>query len=112
MKVNIQQLHGKHIKIENTCALGRQTQIVSEPIPQVVFRDIADNILPDFTVKAVSDLWQDATCIHSLGLCVCVYICIFIYYSMSKPKNKNKTKTQTKWQYTVAVTRYFWSFIK
>lgn len=76
MKVNIQQLHGKHIKIENTCALGRQTQIVSEPIPQVVFRDIADNILPDFTVKAVSDLWQDATCIHSLGLCVCVYICI------------------------------------
>lgn len=65
MKVNIQQLHGKHIKTENTRALDRQTQIVSEPIPQVVFRDIADNILPDFIVKAVSYLWQDTTCIHS-----------------------------------------------
>lgn len=84
MKVNIQQLHGKHIKIENTCALGRQIQIVSEPIPQVVFRDTADNILPDFTVKAVSDLWQDATCIHSLGLCVCVYIYVYLAVNLTE----------------------------
>lgn len=29
MKANIQQMHAKHIKIENTPALGRQAQMAS-----------------------------------------------------------------------------------
>lgn len=67
-KANIQQMYAKHIKIENTPAWGRQAQTASQPIPQDVFRDTADNILPDFTIKTISYLWQDATHVHPLGI--------------------------------------------
>lgn len=36
-------------------------------MPQDVFRDASDNILPLFTVKTIAYLWQGAPCIHLLG---------------------------------------------